>query len=970
MSIWKYKHDRSGDTSALSVSVTVDGRHGVIGLNGIAPPSGFPDAAINSTGDLKAFDGTAYSDFISGAARPGIDPDPDTYRLTVRKGGLPISSITFQPILSSPTATELDINALVKAGKALSATPEQLIALGEGLADLDTKKTRADADHAAVTQSLADSAQAAALATAAAGLTTWGGGDHTTLPSMAGAYRIMTGDEIGQVWVRTEGETLSARRRELEALTTLTLRTRTGSISPFDAPLELTSDYDTIQWAAQNAYDTGLVFLLPSKPDGSKWDIGQNHLWVQGDTLKSFSAILQAEIVGSLSNDDERKHVFYVTNAHTVTISGGVVRYAGSFDPGPFTYSGTQSCLVIERAGRVMLSGVSATGGSKDGINLIDVLSYDVIGCSGYENRVSGLKYSRTRGGTTSGGDYHLNGKAGDESTGYGVVFPSVVNPGDENEQALVIGVRANNNIRKGIDAHSIAGVSVIGCQCNGNGLWGIYTIASAIGLRGHTMIIANNSVNGCSSLNFTTTAAAGIQVGAVAGAVADHLIVSNNIIKNVIGYGIYVLSGNLRTVRLDGNIVDGVRGLGIGCFVSSDGLPKIYQHGNEWRNIRIGSLISKAVLLNQQSNYYFSPSRRWTALMNINVLDTIRPSVNNGFIYRASSMVVATTAASEPIWPTALGNTVDDGTATWQAVALTSASNWLPSTRYAVGTVVLPTVGTGFAYQQAAPRAGVTEPTWPTGFSATVMDNGGLWQAVTLNGANPVWNPNTPYVLNAQVRPTGSSVYSYKRLSAGSSGATEPFWPVPYGQTVTDGGITWECCAQQGDTANQVGSALTGADHWIERADRYEPNAFATLRNIVTAPSRELNGNFLGTLAMDSPPETIRVAALAVPAGGTVTTTVDFFQASSRIDILASRGINLTGGRKAVPKLGGVNLLNQDNSIFEVTTSNVTRYTGTPPGRTSGGGNFTVDLVNPTGAAADLSVTLTVRVQEPQQRP
>jgi len=160
LSIWKYKHDRGGDTSALSVSVTVDGRHGVIGLNGIAPASGFPDAAINSTGDLKAFDGTTYSDFISGAARPGIDPDPDTYRLTVRKGGLPISSVTFQPILSSPTATELDINALMKIGKATAATPDQLVALGTGLAALDTKSARADADHAAALQALADSAQA------------------------------------------------------------------------------------------------------------------------------------------------------------------------------------------------------------------------------------------------------------------------------------------------------------------------------------------------------------------------------------------------------------------------------------------------------------------------------------------------------------------------------------------------------------------------------------------------------------------------------------------------------------------------------------------------------------------------------------------------------------------------------------------------------------------------------------------
>ncbi|TSA80788.1 hypothetical protein FNU79_16220 [Deinococcus detaillensis] len=157
--VWKFKHDRGTETAPLSVSFSVDGSHGVIGQNGVGPAKGFPDAAIDSGGDLKAFNGTAFSDFISGAARPGIDPDPDSVRLTVRKGGLPISSITFQPVLSSPAATELDINALMRAGKASSATPEQLIALGTGLAALDAKAARADTDHALSAQSLADTAQ-------------------------------------------------------------------------------------------------------------------------------------------------------------------------------------------------------------------------------------------------------------------------------------------------------------------------------------------------------------------------------------------------------------------------------------------------------------------------------------------------------------------------------------------------------------------------------------------------------------------------------------------------------------------------------------------------------------------------------------------------------------------------------------------------------------------------------------------
>lgn len=157
MTIWKYKHDRGGDAGPLSVTISVDGQHGVIGLNGIAPASGFEDGIINATGDLKAVDG---GDYVTGAARPGIDPAPDFYRLTVCKNGKPTSSASFQPVLSALADTELDINALVAAGKARAATPQQLADLATGLTDLGVARNQIRVLLPQMAQQLADTTQA------------------------------------------------------------------------------------------------------------------------------------------------------------------------------------------------------------------------------------------------------------------------------------------------------------------------------------------------------------------------------------------------------------------------------------------------------------------------------------------------------------------------------------------------------------------------------------------------------------------------------------------------------------------------------------------------------------------------------------------------------------------------------------------------------------------------------------------
>ncbi|WP_161884042.1 hypothetical protein [Deinococcus alpinitundrae] len=324
--IWKFKHDRGTETAPLTVSITVAAGHGVIGQNGIAPASGFPDAAIDSAGNLKAFDGTTYSDFISGAARSGIDPDPDTYRLTVRKGGLPISSITFQPVLSSPTATELDINALLLIGKATSATPQQLADLISATADAQGVKTEwtgtlkpqmqqslADSvlsevqRNATVVQAVSDVSAAGAQALSMANRVQYPTDTERLAASPANgtnAYVIST----RQLWTRTAGAWVS------QGL---------GLLASTDAPFQV------IDQAALVAYPGSATALsVGSGPAAG--------LWFRDDTQTANGVtILSGVSPRKWVRADKRLKADFVLNARTIALADSktAAMYANLTDP-------------------------------------------------------------------------------------------------------------------------------------------------------------------------------------------------------------------------------------------------------------------------------------------------------------------------------------------------------------------------------------------------------------------------------------------------------------------------------------------------------------------------------------------------------------------------------------------------------------------------------------------------------------
>ncbi|GGO32739.1 hypothetical protein [Deinococcus humi] len=124
MSIYQFRHDRAGYTGALRVHIESTAPYGAAGAAGLGQGNGFADGIINLAGELKAADGTAYS--AAGTA-PGEGFIPPEHRLTVYRGSTPISSLSFVPIETSTGI--VDINTLLSQGRAVAATPEQLLSL-------------------------------------------------------------------------------------------------------------------------------------------------------------------------------------------------------------------------------------------------------------------------------------------------------------------------------------------------------------------------------------------------------------------------------------------------------------------------------------------------------------------------------------------------------------------------------------------------------------------------------------------------------------------------------------------------------------------------------------------------------------------------------------------------------------------------------------------------------------------------
>lgn len=126
-------------------------------------------------------------------------------------------------------------------------------------------------------------------------------------------------------------------------------------------------------------------------------------------------------------------------------------------------------------------------------------------------------------------------------------------------------------------------------------------------------------------------------------------------------------------------------------------------------------------------------------------------------------------------------------------------------------------------------------------------------------------WKASTAHGLNVERAPTIRNGFFYRATTAGTSGATEPAWPVTVGATVNDGSVVWTNAGlapwsptwnlryaaaegwdwKAGKVVNQfdvrAGSTSAARNQQyqacIKQAQRYRGGAMASLPAAVTLP-------------------------------------------------------------------------------------------------------------------------------------
>lgn len=140
----------------------------------------------------------------------------------------------------------------------------------------------------------------------------------------------------------------------------------------------------------------------------------------------------------------------------------------------------------------------------------------------------------------------------------------------------------------------------------------------------------------------------------------------------------------------------------------------------------------------------------RWAANTIIELGDKRIPTTNNGYYYTVS--VAGETSGSEPTWPTTVGNTVTDGTVTWVCTATyDGATKWQASTAIEVDDLITPTTENSLYYKVTVSdgTTGSTEPTWPTVIGETVTAGGITYECMGYYGGFPSPHVPTPVSLD-----------------------------------------------------------------------------------------------------------------------------------------------------------------------------------------------------------------------------
>jgi len=136
---------------------------------------------------------------------------------------------------------------------------------------------------------------------------------------------------------------------------------------------------------------------------------------------------------------------------------------------------------------------------------------------------------------------------------------------------------------------------------------------------------------------------------------------------------------------------------------------------------------------------------------------------------------------------------------------ALNLRYKWQPSINYRNGVIVTPKTipispNGGHYYKcTTAGTSGQTEPSWPVVTGSTVTDGSVTWK----ESGNIIWQKSRLYTVGSIVVPINNNGHFYKCTVAGTSGAIAPTWTTTTNSVVTDGVVRW----------TEAGSVLDSAD-------------------------------------------------------------------------------------------------------------------------------------------------------------
>lgn len=145
---------------------------------------------------------------------------------------------------------------------------------------------------------------------------------------------------------------------------------------------------------------------------------------------------------------------------------------------------------------------------------------------------------------------------------------------------------------------------------------------------------------------------------------------------------------------------------------------------------------------------------------------------------------------------------------------------------------------GTSTAVSSKVARTDYRQGTFAQ-LAATIVGNN---ETVAYNLRTDVigWAPSTARTAGqSYVEPTVINGFWYVATTNGTNGATEPVWPVQYGDTVVDGGITWRCVQKinPGDSVYAQcefeTDSLVGNGN-VELTLLFQDQAFATLMQAI----------------------------------------------------------------------------------------------------------------------------------------